>query len=224
MITKIEPFGDVAILLTFGSKVDVKTNKEIVDFVKTLKSLKIKGVLQIIPAYVTVTIQYDFLEISYLELKEKLNSIVVEDKTAYNTKIIKIPVCYDQIFSKDMNEVMSYSGLSKREIVSLHTSKDYLVYMLGFTPGFFYLGGMDSRLFCPRKKTPRLKIEAGSVGIAGSQTGVYSLDSPGGWQVIGKTPIAIFDKERKDDYFLVNQGDIVRFYEITLEEYKQFQG
>jgi inhibitor of KinA len=223
MIQLIQPLGDVAILLTFGSQINTDTNNEIVNYVHSLKKVKIDGVLEIIPAYVTITIQYDFFKISYKELKEKLESLVVAEVDTRQTKTIKIPVCYDTSLSKDLKEVMSYTGMSKEEIILTHTSKDYLVYMLGFMPGFFYLGGMDTRLFCPRKEKPRLKIEAGSVGIAGEQTGVYSLDSPGGWQIIGKTPLLVFDKNRKENFFLVNQGDTIRFYEISYEEFKQYQ-
>lgn len=222
MITKIQPFGDAALLLTFGDVIEVLINSRIVAYTKVLKESNLIGVIGIIPAYTTITVQYDALKTSYSELKEKLESLVVSNSLDHKTKIVKIPVCYDAAFSKDIDEVIDYSGLTKEKIIELHTSKNYLVYMLGFTPGFFYLGGMDTRLYCPRKEKPRLKIEAGSVGIAGSQTGVYSMDSPGGWQVIGKTPLSIFDKNKKENYFLVNQGDVVQFYEVSLNEFKTY--
>ena len=223
MIQTTQPLGDSAILLTFGSQIDTAINKEIVSYVATLKKTSIEGVLEVISGYTTITIQYDFFKVSYEELKEKLQVLTVEKELKKDAKVVEIPVCYEMEFSKDMEEVMSFTGLTRKEIIHIHTSKEYLVYMLGFTPGFFYLGGMDSRLFCPRKEKPRLKIAAGDVGIAGGQTGVYSVDSPGGWQIIGKTPFSIFDKKRKDNHFLVNQGDTVRFVEISLEEFKSYQ-
>tara|TARA_B100000809_G_scaffold43630_1_gene37841 strand:- start:6178 stop:6852 length:675 start_codon:yes stop_codon:yes gene_type:complete len=222
MIKLIQPFGDAAILLTFGAEINTGTNNEIVNYVKALKNIDIQGVLEVIPAYVSITVQYDFLKISYKELSGQLQVLDVEKVFMKQSRIIEIPVCYDATLSIDMEEVVSYTGMTREEVINKHTSKDYLVYMLGFTPGFFYLGGIDPRLFCPRKDTPRLEIEAGSVGIAGTQTGVYSLGSPGGWQIIGKTPLSIFDKNRKEDVFLVNQGDTVQFYEISLEEFKQY--
>lgn len=223
MIQKIQPFGDAAILLTFGSQISVANNCKIVDFVKSLKKANIEGILEVIPAYASVTIQYDFSKISYQDLKVQLDVLVVEEQKGRHSKIVKIPVCYHSSLSRDMLDVMSYTGKTKKEIIELHTSKEYLVYMLGFLPGFFYLGGMHAELFCPRKKNPSLKIAAGSVGIAGEQTGVYSVESPGGWQIIGKTPLSIFDKKRKEAVFLVNQGDVVQFYEISLDEYKQYK-
>ena len=138
-------------------------------------------------------------------------------------KLVEIPVCYDDRFAFDMEYLCTYTSLTKEDVIEIHTSKNYLVYMLGFTPGFFYLGGMDARLYCPRKEIPRLKITSGSVGIAGNQTGVYSVDSPGGWQLIGKTPMEIFNKNSIDECFKVKQGDLVRFVQVSLEEYNRLK-
>ncbi len=216
-------YGDNAVLITFGNVINEETHFKIVNFVNCLKRNKIVGVLEYIPAYTTITIQYNPLQIAYDELITLLRNMKYNSDKKVKGKSIKIPVCYDATFSVDIYEIISYSGLTKQEIIKIHTSTEYLVYMLGFTPGFFYLGGMDERLYCPRKKNPRLEIEAGSVGIAGSQTGIYSVNSPGGWQLIGKTPYKIFDKTRKENYFLVNQSDRVQFYEISLKEYKKMQ-
>jgi len=218
----LKEFGDSAVLLTFGDHISKEVHLQIVSFVQELKKLEIIGVIAVIPAYSTIAIQYDFLQISYHELEDLLFSIEYSFKEENHKNIIEIPVCYHDDFALDIQHLMEYTGLTKREIVALHTSEDYLVYMLGFTPGFFYLGGMDSRLFCPRKEEPRVKIDRGSVGIAGSQTGVYSVDSPGGWQLLGKTPFNLFDAT-SDKVFPIKQGDYIRFREISLEEFKAYK-
>lgn len=218
----LKEFGDSAVLLTFGDHISKEVHLQIVSFVQELKKLEIIGVIAVIPAYSTIAIQYDFLQISYHELEDLLFSIEYSLKEENHKNIIEIPVCYHDDFALDIQHLMEYTGLTKREIVALHTSEDYLVYMLGFTPGFFYLGGMDSRLFCPRKEEPRVKIDRGSVGIAGSQTGVYSVDSPGGWQLLGKTAFNLFDAT-SDKVFPIKQGDYIRFREISLEEFKAYK-
>lgn len=218
----LKGFGDSAVLLTFGDQISKEVHLQIVSFVQEFKKLELLGVIAIIPAYTTITIQYDFLQISYHELEDLLFSIDYSLKEETHKNFIEIPVCYHDDFALDIQHLMEYTGLTKREIVALHTSEDYLVYMLGFTPGFFYLGGMDSRLFCPRKEEPRVKIDRGSVGIAGSQTGVYSVDSPGGWQLLGKTPFNLFDAT-SDKVFPIKQGDYIRFKEISLEEFNAYK-
>lgn len=220
---ELKVFGDSAVLLTFGQEISLEVHQEIVGFVNALKKKKIIGVSGIVPAYTTVTIQYDFLKIPYEELELEITKLDDQQEVSFEQKLVEIPVCYDKIFALDMGYLCAYTGLTKEEVIQVHTSKNHLVYMLGFTPGFFYLGGMDERLYCPRKENPRLKIEPGSVGIAGDQTGVYSVGSPGGWQLIGKTPVVIFDKKNKDELFKVKQGDLIRFVEISLEEYNSFQ-
>ena len=129
-------------------------------------------------------------------------------------------MCYDETFAHDLEEVKTITGLSSTEIINLHTSVDYLVYMLGFTPGFPYLGGLDEKLYVPRKQTPRLKIEAGSVGLANGQTGIYPQDSPGGWQIIGRTPIKLFSPDRP---FPITMGDFIRFHSISKSEFKNWE-
>lgn len=220
----IQEYGDSALLLTFDQEINEQSHLHIIGFVKSLKGMSIEGVYGIVSAYTSVTIQYDFLKISCNELSNIVKSLRYSVDYSGENKIIEIPVCYDSHFSIDMDYLCSYTELSRAQVIKIHTSKDYLVHMLGFTPGFFYLGGMDKRLQCPRRESPRVKVTAGSVGVGGSQTGVYTVDSPGGWQLIGKTPLQIFDKNNTDDYFKVKQGDMVRFYQISSAEYKLYQG
>lgn len=217
---KYQPYGDDAMLVTFGDQVSETLHLEIQFFLKALEKKKIAGVLESFSAYTSVTIQYDFFKVSYDELVRQLEELEEEKMLLEAPDIVRIPVCYHVDFSWDMEEVIQQTKLTKKEIIDFHTAPTYLVYMLGFTPGFFYLGGMHEKLKCNRRKSPRLRMEQGTVGIAGTQTGVYSVPSPGGWQVLGKTPVSIFDKKNQEAPFLVKRGDRVQFYEISLDEYK----
>ncbi len=220
---KYQPYGDSALLVTFGDKISEAIHREVQIFLERVNKKKIKGILECFSAYASVTIQYDFFKVSYDELVAQLERLETEQILLEAPKIVQIPVCYHANFSLDMEAVMEQTNLTKREVIRLHTAPTYLVYMLGFTPGFFYLGGMHEKLKCTRKKTPRLRIEAGAVGIANTQTGVYSVPSPGGWQIIGKTPVLIFDRKKEENPFLVKRGDRVQFYEISLKEYNKMQ-
>ena len=133
-------------------------------------------------------------------------------------KVFEIPVCYGGEFGPDIATIAEHAGLSEQEVIELHSSRDYLIYMLGFLPGFCYLGGLDERIFTPRLASPRLKIDAGSVGIGGSQTGIYPLDSPGGWQLMGKTPVKTYDPDREVP-ILFEAGNYIRFVPVSEEEF-----
>ena len=148
------------------------------------------------------------------ELEDNLAVIELPKPSVYY-----LPVAYGGEFGPDLSFVSKHTGLTGEEVIKIHTGTDYLIYMLGFTPGFPYLGGMDSRLATPRLATPRTKIPAGSVGIAASQTGIYPVQSPGGWQLIGQTPVKLFEPTAQKPV-LLNAGDYIRFFEVTPEEYR----
>jgi inhibitor of KinA len=216
------PSGDSALLLKFGNEISEAVNKEIRSFVIMLQNAKIEGVLELIPSYTDLLIHYDPLKISYQDLLEKLKTVPenISKVEIPEARTIRIPVLYGDRFGENLDVVKNHTGLSETEIVDIHTASKYLVYMLGFTPGFCYLGGMNQQLATPRKEIPSEKIVAGAIGIAAGQTGIYPIDSPGGWQIIGRTPYKLFDPKR-EPAFLVHAGDYLEFYSITDEEYNK---
>lgn len=212
--------GDTAITVKFKDEISKEVNQKVSSFSNSLNSAEIKGVIELIPSFSAVTVIYNPCIISSFKLKFRLKKILNSLKAVSDVKptLYKIPVCYEEEFAPDIKNVVNHTGLAKEDIISIHTGTDYLIYMLGFLPGFAYLGEMDKRLTTPRLDTPRLEIAKGSVGIGGEQTGIYPVSSPGGWQLIGKTPVSIYDKDREKPV-LYRAGDYIRFVSITKEEY-----
>lgn len=218
------PLGDQAIQLVFGYQIDEDTHKQILHYMALLQEQTELPITEAVPAYTTITLYYDALKISYDELKLQLRSFTNQLQNSPKVKryIIEIPVLYGGDYGPDLADVASYHQLSIEEVISLHSSRPYLVYMLGFAPGFPYLGGLSPRIATPRLSRPRARVAAGSVGIAGSQTGVYSIESPGGWRIIGRTPLHLYDPENEQP-ILLNAGDYVRFVPIGLTTFLELQ-
>lgn len=220
----IKQYTEDSITLEFGEEISPELNKQIVNTRKYIDSLKLDGIIETVISYTRLVIYYDIMETSaekLIEIIEKIDShkIAQED---YAYRMVEIPVCYDDEYGPDL-KLFTESGLSAEEVVERHANKEYLVYMLGFMPGFVYLGGLDEKLFKDRLDSPRTNIQAGSVGIAGQQTGVYPFDSPGGWNLIGRTPIKLYDLRRGEDTILYDAGDRIIFRPITKEEYKNIE-
>lgn len=216
--------GDTAISVEFGDGIDPAINQKVLRLFWRFKGAGHPGVLSLNPTYRSLFIQYDPWECSF----EKLLLLVQEhlsgpDETNWaGTDVVEIPVCYGDELGPDLEYVADYHGFKPDKVIRLHAEPLYLVYMIGFTPGFPYLGGLDERLRTPRRKDPRTRVPAGSVGIADRQTGIYPIDSPGGWRLIGRTPVRIFDWQRPEPFFL-KPGDSVRFKPITRVEFEGFK-
>jgi len=219
---RIVPYGDAAVLIKYDTQ---GFSKDVAAEVQSLAHvLRANGYWDdIIPAYDSVLIAFNPAKISLESAKRKLENKIInrKSKLAKPGRLVKIPVCYAAAYGPDMANIMKVSGLSKKQIIDLHSGEDYLVCMMGFIPGFTFLSDVPAILQHPRHETPRLKVATGSVGIAGWQTGIYGLESPGGWQIIGRTPEVIFDTCRKDP-FLIEAGDRVRFVPITAKAFEAY--
>lgn len=224
----IYPVGERAIAVQWGEVIDEKTNDSILSLFQWLKEKNIHGITDLIPAYQSLTLVYDPVVIRKQQrvssafdwLHRELSSILdePEDLPQVPSRQVDIPVCYDPSLGPDLGALSREKGLSMEAVVHIHSKSIYRVYMIGFLPGFAYMGIVDERIAAPRKREPVLHIEPGSVGIAGIQTGVYPLASPGGWHIIGRTPMRLFDARSPDPVYL-RGGDKVRFIPISLEEY-----
>ena len=215
--------GDTGISVEFGNEIDLAINRKVLHLYRAFKASPHSGILDVIPTYRSLFIQYDpsicSLERLLIAIEEELNSAGTENLDS--TLITEIPVCYEYDFGLDIQEVAGFHGIDTDSVIRLHTAPVYYVYMIGFVLGFPYLGGLDERLHTPRKKAPRKIVPAGSVGIADRQTGIYPLQSPGGWQILGRTPVKLFDLERTNPFFL-EMGDKVRFTAITRAEFESY--
>lgn len=217
---KISPAGDSALVAEFGNQIDPDINDQVHALALLLKKQHIPGILEMVPTFRSLLIHYDPLVLNYCTLEAeitKLQTTLASDSSAAG-RILEIPCCYGSHFGPDLADMEKYTNLTRDEIIALHSGTDYKVYMLGFLPGFVYLGGLDKRIEMPRLSTPRVRIPRGAVGIGGSQTGVYPLESPGGWRLIGSTPVDFYDPAREEPV-LCHAGDVIRFVPITSCEY-----
>ncbi|MFC4023520.1 5-oxoprolinase subunit PxpB [Oceanobacillus longus] len=217
---QISTYGDTGLRVQFGETISKNTNEQIRNFCMYLKEENIPGVIEWIPTYTAVSIIYDPYYILYDSLKKRIESMqnqlsAIELPAA---EVIHIPVLYGGEKGPDLEQVAYLNGLDESEVISIHSGTDYLIYMMGFIPGFPYLGGMSDKIAAPRLSNPRPKIPLGSVGIAGEQTGIYPLESPGGWQIIGQTPLKIYDPNRETP-ILLRAGNYVRFFAINAAEF-----
>lgn len=216
--------GDSSILIEFGKEINPEINGKITSLVQLMKEQHIEGVVDMIPAFCTLLVNYDPRVITYEEIRDRMEKLLKIETRASESRrrVYEIPVCYGGEYGPDIENIAEHAGLSVEEVIRIHSSRDYLIYMLGFLPGFCYLGGLDERIHTPRLANPRIKINAGSVGIGGSQTGIYPLDSPGGWQLMGMTPVKTYDPERELP-ILVEAGDYIRFVPVDESEYKRIK-
>jgi len=218
------PAGDKAIVVEFGNEISNEVNSKVMGLYHVINSSQMKGIEELIPTYRSLMVQYNPAQVVYKELTDLLKVLCenLDDAKLPKPKIIEVPVIYGWEFGPDIEFVASHNHISVNEVIEIHTAIDYLIYMLGFTPGFPYLGGMCEKIETPRLKTPRTKIPVGSVGIAGKQTGIYPIESPGGWQLIGRTPIKLYDPYREPP-ILLQAGDFIRFVSVGLEKYREIE-
>ena len=221
----ISPVGDRAISIDFGQVIDPIINRHIRQTIERIKELQLDGIIELVPTYCALLVEYDAMLYSYSEICNIIEPTLEEGMTNTTNElvtVVEVPTVYGGEFGPDLSFVASHNHLSEDEVISIHSGTDYLVYMLGFIPGFTYLGGMDPRIATPRLSSPRTLIPAGSVGIAGEQTGTYPSDSPGGWQIIGRTPVTMYDMS-KAQAALLKAGNYVRYVPIDESEFHRIK-
>ena len=219
---RISPMGDSAVVIGVGDEIGVKTHDRVRTLIHQLETHPPDAMIEYIPAFTNVTVIYDPLHATHGEFTTRVEELIgsaAEVLETVEARSIVVPVCYGGEFGPDLDSVSSAKDMNPDEVVAVHTEPEYLVYMIGFAPGFPYMGGMSERIATGRRDSPRQRIPAGTVGIAGRQTGIYSIESPGGWQLIGRTPLRLFRPEDEEPT-LLRAGDRVRFESIDSDEYE----
>src|SRR5690606_34484063 len=219
-----KPYGERAVLIEWPSKIDEIILKDIIRFKKDIEKKNIQSIVEVKSAYNSLLVIYDVICRNFENDVNLLKKLYKKSKSkpVILSNLWKIPVCYDAVFGIDLEAISVEKNLSKADIIKRHSQAIYTVYFIGFLPGFLYLGGLDDMLHIPRKSTPRLKVEKGAVAIGGHQTGVYPTESPGGWNIIGNSPIEFFNPKSSHPCF-AEAGDKISFYPVTLKEYKDIK-
>lgn len=214
--------GEQGLVIEFGEVISPAINARVQQLTRLLHLKNINGILEVMPTYRSVTVYFDPLVIARQELTGVIKALLCEmqqqDALGLSPRVVHVPVCYGGVLGPDLEYVARFTGLTPQEVIAFHTSKPYLIYMLGFIPGFPYLGGMPSQIAVPRQEKPRVKIPGGSVAIGGSQTGFYPIESSGEWWLIGRTPIKAFNPKCANP-FLFSAGDYLLFEEIAIDVY-----
>ncbi len=215
--------GDLGLLLEFGGEISQEISEKVRRMALAIQAEAMEGIVETVPTYRSLLIVYNPMILPIEGLKKRLARIEegLQQTPLPEPRLTRIPVVYGGVYGPDLEEVARYHQISPAEVIQLHCSKPYLIYMIGFMPGFPYMGELPEALLTPRLKTPRLSVPKGSVAIAQRQTGIYSIRSPGGWQVLGRTPVELFDPE-EDPPALLQMGDFVQFYQISEKEFKEW--
>jgi len=222
---EIFPLGVTALTVEFGNEISVELNKSVIQLARFFEENSFLGFVETVPAYASLSVFYDVLRVrkNFPKFPTAFDAVKNFTENAWQSlgesaetesRLIEIPVCFDAEYAPDLASVAAENNLTEKQVVDIFLSKTYRVYMLGFLPGFAYMGEVDERIAAPRKTSPRLKVPKGSVGIAGRQTGIYSLESPGGWEIIGRTNVELFKPEAEMPTFL-QAGDSVKFYKAN---------
>ena len=216
--------GDSAVCVEFGNEISPEINRKIRAFKIALEKEQIEGIVETVPTYRSLLVVYEPETVSFGELTKRFGEVMkhIGSVQVPPPTVVEIPVLYGGEMGPDLEYLADHNHMTPDEVIRLHTSEEYLIYMLGFIAGFPYLGGMNKKIATPRLKSPRVKIEGGSVGIAGEQTGIYPVASPGGWQLIGRTPVKLYDADREKPV-LLEAGQYIKFRPVTEEEYKEIE-
>ena len=222
MIKNITNLGDAAVYCDFGNQIDQETNLNVIKYFKNLKELKIEGITNITPSYNKLIVSFEPSVTNYEKLKNKIIDLKLHNKENQNSKLIKIPICIDEEFSLDIKRLTKELKMKYDQIYNSFFDKEYYCYMTGFIAGMPFLGDTRENIRLNRLETPRVKVPKGSIGITEQFCNIYTYESPGGWNIIGNTPVKIFDKSNQENPTLINPGDRVTFYKISKQEYQKY--
>ena len=222
MIKNISNLGDAALYCDFGVEVNKNINSEVIKYFKVIKESDIDGITNLTPSYNKLIISYDLRITNFTKIKDKIENLNISETQKLNNKKLEIPVCCDTSFSMDIERLENKLNLNKEKILENFFDKEYFCYMTGFIAGMPFLGDLDENMRAQRLETPRVKVPKGSVGLTEQFANIYTFESPGGWNIIGNTPLDVFDSSKENDPNLINPGDIIIFKQITLEKYKNY--
>ena len=222
MIKNITNLGDAAVYCDFGNQIDEETNLNVIKYFNNLRELKVKGITNITPSYNKLIVSFDPLVANYENIKSKIIDLKSKNKQNQNNKLIKIPICIDEEFSLDIKRLSEKLKIENEQIYNSFLNKEYYCYMTGFIAGMPFLGDTNENIRLNRLETPRVKVPMGSIGITEQFCNIYTYESPGGWNIIGNTPIKVFNKLNQENPTLINPGDRVKFYKINKQEYKNY--
>ena len=222
MIKNISNLGDAAVYCDFGKEVNKSVNSEVIKYFKALKKEKVESINNLTPSYNKLIVSYDLRKTNFKEVKKLIENLNVNETQDNNSTKIEIPVCCDDQFSLDIKRLEEKLNINRDKILENFFSKEYFCYMTGFIAGMPFLGDLDENMRVPRLETPRVKVPKGSVALTEQFANIYTFESPGGWNILGNTPVDVFDNSKEEEPNLINPGDIVVFKQINLEKYNSY--
>ena len=224
MIKNISNLGDAALYCDFGTEVNKDINSKVIKFFETIREKNIEGINNLTPSYNKLIISFDLKITNFKKIKEIVENIEIKETQKLNSKIIEIPVCCDSSFSLDIERLEKKLNLDREQILEVFFNKEFFCYMTGFIAGMPFLGDLEEKMRAQRLETPRVKVPKGSIGLTEQFANIYTFESPGGWNIIGNTPLNVFDITKEKEPNLINPGDKVKFKRISMEEYKDLHG
>jgi KipI family sensor histidine kinase inhibitor len=224
MIKNISNLGDAALYCDFGTEVNKDINSKVIKLFETIREKNIEGINNLTPSYNKLIISFDLKITNFKKIKEIVENIEIKETQKLNSKIIEIPVCCDSSFSLDIERLEKKLNLDREQILEVFFNKEFFCYMTGFIAGMPFLGDLEEKMRAQRLETPRVKVPKGSIGLTEQFANIYTFESPGGWNIIGNTPLNVFDITKEKEPNLINPGDKVKFKRISMEEYKDLHG
>jgi KipI family sensor histidine kinase inhibitor len=224
MIKNISNLGDAALYCDFGTEVNKDINSKVIKFFETIREKKIEGINNLTPSYNKLIVSFDLKITNFKKIKEIVENIEIKETQKLNNKKLEIPVCCDSSFSLDIERLEKKLNLDREQILEVFFNKEFFCYMTGFIAGMPFLGDLEEKMRAQRLETPRVKVPKGSIGLTEQFANIYTFESPGGWNIIGNTPLDVFDITKEKEPNLINPGDKVKFKRISMEEYKDLNG